>query len=57
MVDDWQDLKDLMREAGEVLRAEVLMEAGGTGHRGGSIVMPASPAAAANAIATLDNYD
>ena len=45
-VDDVADLKDLMREAGEVLRAEVLMEAAAPDARC-RIVTFASPAAAA----------
>ena len=48
----WQGLKDHMRQAGNVLHADIMMESGGRS-KGCAIVEYATPEEAANAIATL----
>jgi RNA recognition motif-containing protein len=52
----WQDLKDHMREAGEVLHAEVIMEFNGRS-KGCGIVEYATPEEAQEAINTLNDTD
>eukprot|EP00730_Choanoeca_flexa_P006409 TRINITY_DN12147_c1_g7_i2.p1 TRINITY_DN12147_c1_g7~~TRINITY_DN12147_c1_g7_i2.p1 ORF type:complete len:283 (+),score=77.27 TRINITY_DN12147_c1_g7_i2:36-884(+) len=52
----WQDLKDHMRSAGEVVHAEVLRGGGGRS-KGCGIVRYSSPAEAQTAIATLHNTE
>ncbi|KAJ3067351.1 hypothetical protein HDU98_009408 [Podochytrium sp. JEL0797] len=52
----WQDLKDLFREVGTIVRADVAMAPNGKS-RGFGTVLFSTPEDAANAIASYNNYE